>query len=192
MSKTGSSVSGWRVHATGRSRETDTGALPFRCGYPTTRLIRASTSTAASTNSSVISGCVPIICTDPTSTNSPGPTPTIPPGSRRCGASRMCSTCGSIPGRCPMRRCITRLRTATGSTTTTRGLHRRIHRADSRLVLHPARAGHRVVRPSGIQNLCGPRDCAGLRRTKMSKSRRNYPDVTEVFDRDGSDAMRWF
>ncbi|MDR2722138.1 MAG: isoleucine--tRNA ligase, partial [Cellulomonadaceae bacterium] len=27
---------------------------------------------------------------------------------------------------------------------------------------------------------------------KMSKSLKNYPDVTEVFDRDGSDAMRWF
>ncbi len=27
---------------------------------------------------------------------------------------------------------------------------------------------------------------------KMSKSLRNYPQVTEVFDRDGSDAMRWF
>ena len=27
---------------------------------------------------------------------------------------------------------------------------------------------------------------------KMSKSKRNYPDVNEVFDRDGSDAMRWF
>jgi len=27
---------------------------------------------------------------------------------------------------------------------------------------------------------------------KMSKSLRNYPDVQEVFDRDGSDAMRWF
>ncbi|GGM11647.1 isoleucine--tRNA ligase [Nakamurella endophytica] len=27
---------------------------------------------------------------------------------------------------------------------------------------------------------------------KMSKSRRNYPDVGEVFARDGSDAMRWF
>lgn len=27
---------------------------------------------------------------------------------------------------------------------------------------------------------------------KMSKSRRNYPDVNEVFARDGSDAMRWF
>ena len=26
----------------------------------------------------------------------------------------------------------------------------------------------------------------------MSKSLRNYPDVREVFDRDGSDAMRWF
>lgn len=27
---------------------------------------------------------------------------------------------------------------------------------------------------------------------KMSKSLRNYPDVYDVFDRDGSDAMRWF
>lgn len=27
---------------------------------------------------------------------------------------------------------------------------------------------------------------------KMSKSLRNYPDVSEVFNRDGSDAMRWF
>src|SRR5699024_151845 len=27
---------------------------------------------------------------------------------------------------------------------------------------------------------------------KMSKSLRNYPDVDEVFNRDGSDAMRWF
>jgi isoleucyl-tRNA synthetase len=27
---------------------------------------------------------------------------------------------------------------------------------------------------------------------KMSKSLRNYPDVGEVFERDGSDAMRWF
>jgi isoleucyl-tRNA synthetase len=26
----------------------------------------------------------------------------------------------------------------------------------------------------------------------MSKSLRNYPDVNEVFDRDGADAMRWF
>src|SRR5258708_10285650 len=26
----------------------------------------------------------------------------------------------------------------------------------------------------------------------MSKLLRNYPDVREVFDRDGADAMRWF
>ena len=28
--------------------------------------------------------------------------------------------------------------------------------------------------------------------TKMSKSLRNYPDVSEVLDRDGADAMRWY
>ncbi len=32
----------------------------------------------------------------------------------------------------------------------------------------------------------------GVDGLKMSKSRKNYPDVNEVFDRDGSDAMRWF
>ena len=32
----------------------------------------------------------------------------------------------------------------------------------------------------------------GNDRQKMSKSRQNYPDVREVFNRDGSDAMRWF
>ncbi|MGH3500173.1 MAG: isoleucine--tRNA ligase, partial [Nocardioidaceae bacterium] len=42
------------------------------------------------------------------------------------------------------------------------------------------------------------RDCVchgnvlGSNGQKMSKSLRNYPDVREVFDRDGADAMRWF
>ena len=44
-----------------------------------------------------------------------------------------------------------------------RRLHRRVHRADPRLVLHAARAGHRAVRPSRLQNLCGTRHRAGLR-----------------------------
>ena len=54
---------------------------------------------------------------------------------------------------------------------------------------------------------CWPRRCSTGRRSapawrtascwattgsKMTKSRKNYPDVNEVFDRDGSDAMRWF
>ena len=32
----------------------------------------------------------------------------------------------------------------------------------------------------------------GFDGNKMSKSLRNYPDVNEVFHRDGADAMRWF
>ena len=58
-----------KARGTGRSPETATGAARFRCGSPTTRRIRASTSTAASTNSSATSGCVRRICTGPTSTS---------------------------------------------------------------------------------------------------------------------------
>ena len=71
-------------------------------------------------------------------------------------------------------------------------LHRRVHRADPRLVLHAC--------------TCWPRRCSTGRRSatasshgillgddgrKMSKSLRNYPDVYEMFDSYGSDAMRW-
>ena len=38
--------------------------------------------------------------------------------SRRCAASRTCSTCGSTPARCRSRRCTTRSRTTSGSTRT--------------------------------------------------------------------------
>ena len=58
-----------RVLATGRSRETATGARRFRCGGPTIRRIRASTCTAASTSWSATSGCARRICTGPTSTS---------------------------------------------------------------------------------------------------------------------------
>ena len=43
-------------------------------------------------------------------------------------------------------------------------LHRRVHRADPRLVLHHARAGHRAVRPAGVPQLPEPRHPAGRRR----------------------------
>ncbi len=38
-----------------------------------------------------------------------------------------------------------------------RRFHRRVQRADARLVLHAARARDRAVRPSGVQNRCRPR-----------------------------------
>ena len=84
--------------------------------------------------------------------------------SRRCGASRTCSTlvrlglhavrAGALPVR--EQRLVRQ--------PLPRRLHRRVHRPDPRLVLHAARAGHRAVRPAGVQNLCGARDRAGQRR----------------------------
>ena len=43
-------------------------------------------------------------------------------------------------------------------------LHRRVHRADPRLVLHDARAGHGAVRPAGVPDLREPRHPARRRR----------------------------
>ena len=158
-----------------------------------TRPIPGSTSTAASTSWSATSACGRTTCTGPTSTSSPGPTPTTPPGGRRCAASPTFSTCGSTPGPCPTRRCTIRSRTATGSTThypgdfiveyigQTRGWFYTLHVLATALFDRPAFktcVAHGIVLGSDGQ--------------KMSKSLRNYPDVSEVFDRDGSDAMRWF
>ena len=46
-------------------------------------------------------------------------------------------------------------------------------------------------RPS-FRLLRRPRHRAGRRRAEDVEVAQNYPDVNEVFDRDGSDAMRWF
>ena len=112
---------------------------------------------------------------------------------RQCGASRMCSTCGSTRARCRTARCTTRSRTKSGSTThfpadfiveyigQTRGWFYMMHVLATALFDRPAFktcVAHGIVLGNDGQ--------------KMSKSLRNYPDVTEVFDRDGSDAMRWF
>ena len=74
-----------------------------------------------------------------------------------------------------------------------RRLHRRVHRADPRLVLRHARARDAAVRPARVlDGASATASCSATTAQKMSKSLRNYPDVSEVFDRDGSDAMRWF
>ena len=43
-----------------------------------------------------------------------------------------------------------------------------------------------------FQNVISHGIVLGSDGNKMSKSLRNYPDVNDVFNRDGSDAMRWF
>ncbi len=43
-------------------------------------------------------------------------------------------------------------------------LHRGVHRTDPRLVLHPARAGHRALRPARLRGLRQPRHRPGLGR----------------------------
>ena len=99
-----------------------------------------------------------------------------------------------LRARCRMRRCTTRSRTPTGSRRRhfpgdfiveyigqTRGWFYTLHVLATALFDRPAFktcVAHGIVLGNDGQ--------------KMSKSLRNYPDVTEVFDRDGSDAMRWF
>ena len=50
----------------------------------------------------------------------------------------------------------------------------------------------RALRPAGVPTCVSHGIVLGSDGQKMSKSLRNYPDVREVFDRDGADAMRWF
>ena len=91
------------------------------------------------------------------------------------------------------RRCTTRSRTTTGSRPhfpgdfiveyigQTRGWFYTLHVLATALFDRPA---FKTCVAHGI--------VLGNDGAKMSKSLRNYPDVNEVFDRDGSDAMRWF
>ena len=121
------------------------------------------------------------------------PNPDDPTGRARCAASRTSSTCGSTPRRCPTRRCTTRSRTTTGSTST------RPPTSSS------STSGRRAAGSTSCT--CCPRRCStgrpspACRATASSsaatgsrcRSRcRTTPTCREVFDRDGSDAMRWF
>ncbi len=73
------------------------------------------------------------------------------------------------------------------------GLHRRVHRTDPRLVLHAAHPVHRAVRPAGVpERASATASCSAPTARRCPSRLRNYPDVSEVLDRDGSDAMRWF
>jgi hypothetical protein len=49
-----------------------------------------------------------------------------------------------------------------------------------------------LVRQVGLLDLPGPRHRAGLRWPEDEQVAPDCPDVSEVFGRDGADAMRWF
>ncbi|MCU1582363.1 MAG: isoleucine-tRNA ligase [Microbacteriaceae bacterium] len=57
-------------------------------------------------------------------------------------------------------------------------------------MLHVLSTAH-IDRPA-FKNVISHGIVLGSDGQKMSKSLRNYPNVSEVFDRDGADAMRWF
>ena len=56
-----------------------------------------------------------------------------------------------------------------------RRLHRRVHRPDPGLVLHPPRAGRGPVRPAAVQDLPGPRDHPRRRRQEAVEAAAQLP-----------------
>ena len=189
-----SSASGCRARGTGRSRETVTGARPIPVwesddpALPADRRLRQSRRTRARLRGAP-GRPAPALHrrADPAEPRRPDR------HSRRCAGSQDVSTCGSTPGRCPSPRCTTRSRTTSGSTThfpgdfiveyigQTRGWFYTLHVLATALFDRPA-----------FRTCVATASCSATTAQKMSKSLRNYPDVNEVFDRDGSDAMRWF
>ena len=89
-------------------------------------------------------------------------------------------------------KCTIRSRTPTGSSTITPATSSWYIGQNAWLVLHHAHPGHGAVRPARVQHCISHGIVLGSDGQKMSKSLKNYPDVNEVFDRDGADAMRWF
>ena len=198
-----------RQVAAGRPRLVDLaepllGHARFRCGSPTTRRIRGSTSTAASTNSSATSGCGPTDLHRPYIDELTRPNPDDPTGAVDHAAHRgrlrrvvRLGIDAVRPGALPVRerRMVRRCRPPTPAQVDahfpgdfiveyigqTRGWFYTLHVLATALFDKPAFktcVAHGIVLGNDGQ--------------KMSKSLRNYPDVSEVFDRDGSDAMRWF
>ena len=161
----------------------------------TTRRTRGSTSTARSRSSSATSACRDgrPTCTGPFVDELTRPNPDDPtgqvddaPGPRRARRVVRLRLDVVRPGALPVRE-----RRLVRAPLPGR-LHRRVHRPDPRLVLHAAHPGDRALRQPAFSTCVSHGIVLGSDGNKMSKSLRNYPDVYEVFDRDGADAMRWF
>ena len=132
----------------------------------TTRRTRGSTSTARSTSWSATSASRSTDLHRPVHRRAdPARTRTTRPGSRPCAGCPRCSTAGSSPGSMPFAQVHYPFENARLVRAPLPGrLHRRVHRADPRLVLHHARAGHGAVRPAGVPQLRQPRHPARRRR----------------------------
>ena len=157
-------------------------------GVPTTPLTRGSTSTARWTSWSATLGVRPT--TAPPGDRLNTGEPDDPTGKSTMRRVPEVLTVGSSPVRCRSR-CTTRSRTRSGSSTIpdfiveyngqTHGWFYTLHVLATALFDRPA-----------FSNVVAHGIVPGDDGQKMSKSKRNYPDVNEVFERDGSHAMRWF
>ena len=71
-------------------------------------------------------------------------------------------------------------------------LHRRVHRADARLVLHHARAGHGAVRPAGVPHLRrATASCRARTAARCPRACATTRTSTRCSTCTASDAMRW-
>ena len=178
---------------TGRSPATGTGARRSRCGSPTTRRTRAPTSTARSTSWSATSGCGPTDLHRPFVDELTRPNPDDPTGRSTMRRVPEVLDCWFESGSMPFAQVHYPFENAewfedhypgdfiVEYNGQTRGWFYTLHVLATALFDRPSFVScvaHGIVLGDDGQ--------------KMSKSRQNYPDVNEVFDRDGSDAMRWF
>ena len=120
------------------------------------------------------------------------PNPDDPTGKSTMRGCRKSSTAGSNPAPCRSPKSTTRSKTKNGSTTTPRQISSWNTPANPAAGSIPCTCSPPPCSTPGVQKVVAHGIVLGDDGLKMSKSKGNYPNVNEVFDRDGSDAMRWF
>ena len=156
---------------------------------------------------------LPTTCKSTSRTSTRSPTTRRSRQGARMRASPKSSTAGTTAARCRLPSGAIRTAGAEQVPRAVPGrLHQRSHRPDPRLVLQPAGDQHDAVRrtedrstsdpptptarthrlPASVPQLHRPRPDAGRRRAEDVKSKRNYREPSEIFDRYGADALRWY